>query len=97
MKISKEYLKQIVRDELNEMRPYTSKDLPTQTIIDTIKKNLDWEDEYLGSKGMKQLEKDLKRKKRMSANDLSKLLTGYITSDEIFGIFKNHLAIGPTE
>ena len=97
MKISKEYLKQIVRDELNEMRPYTSKDLPTQTIIDTIKKNLDWEDEYLGSKGMKQLEKDLKRKKRMSANDLSKLLPGYIPSDEIFGIFKNHLAIGPTE
>ena len=29
----------------------------------------------------------------MSANDLSKL-PGYIPSDEIFGIFKNHLAIG---
>lgn len=97
MKISKEQLKQIVREELNEMRPHTSKDLPTQTILDTIKKNLDWEDEYLGSKGMKQLEKDLKRKKRMSATDLSKLLPGYIPSDEIFGIFKNHLAIGPDD
>ena len=41
MKITKNRLKEIVREELNEMRPYTSKDLPTQTIIDTIKKNLD--------------------------------------------------------
>ena len=97
MKISKDRLKQIVREELNEMRPHTSKDLPTQTIIDTIKKDLDWEDEYLGSKVIKQLEKDVKRKKRMSANDLSKLLPGYIPSDEIFGIFKNHLAIGPND
>ena len=38
MKITKSKLKEIVREELNEMRPHTVKDLPTQTIIDTIKK-----------------------------------------------------------
>jgi hypothetical protein len=82
---------------VDEMRSHTSKDLPTQTIIDTIKKELDWENEYLGSKGMKKLEKDLKKVKRMSATDLGKHLPGYIPSKEIFGIFKNHLAMGPDD
>ena len=46
------------------------------------------------SKSFMNYRKDLEKQ---GMKVVSKLLPGYIPSDEIFGIFKNHLAIGPTE
>ena len=82
--------------EVNEMRPSVAKDLPGETIWDHISDHYDWED-YLGKGGMKELEKSLKKMKRVKPQQLDQMLPGYIPADEVYDIFRNSLAIGPTE
>ena len=82
--------------EVNEMRPHVAKDLPGETIWDHISDHYDWED-YLGKGGMKELEKSLKKMKRVKPQQLDQMLPGYIPADEVYDIFRNSLAIGPTE
>ena len=82
--------------EVNEMRPHVAKDLPGETIWDHISDHYDWED-YLGKGGMKELEKSLKKMKRVKPQQLDQMLPGYIPADEVYDIFRNSLAVGPTE
>ena len=81
---------------VSEMRPHVSKDLPGASIWQHIEDNLDWE-EYLGKGGMKELEKQLKKMKRVKPQQLDQMLPGFIPADEVYDIFRNTLAIGPTE
>jgi hypothetical protein len=81
---------------IKEMRPHVSKDLPGETIWDHISDHYDWED-YLGKGGMKELEKSLKKMKRVKPQQLDQMLPGYIPADEVYDIFRNSLAVGPTE
>tara|TARA_Y100001933_G_scaffold250950_1_gene287868 strand:- start:845 stop:1405 length:561 start_codon:yes stop_codon:yes gene_type:complete len=81
---------------VTEMRPHTSKDLPGASIWQHISDHYDWED-YLGKGGMKELEKSLKKMKRVKPQQLDQMLPGYIPADEVYDIFRNSLAIGPTE
>ena len=79
-----------------EMRPSVAKDLPGASIWDHITDHYDWED-YLGKGGMRELEKSLKKMKRVKPQQLDQMLPGYIPADEVYDIFRNSLAIGPTE
>ena len=83
-------------DEVNEMRPHVSKHLPGEAVWQHIEDNLDWE-MYIGRGGMKELEKELKRMKKVTSQQLDQMVPGFIPGDEVYGVFKNHLAIGPTE
>ena len=79
-----------------EMRPSVAKDLPGETIWDHISDHYDWED-YLGKGGMRELEKSLKKMKRVKPQQLDQMLPGYIPADEVYDIFRNSLAIGPDD
>lgn len=81
---------------VTEMRPSVAKDLPGETIWDHISDHYDWED-YLGKGGMKELEKSLKKMKRVKPQQLDQMLPAYIPADEVYDIFRNSLATGPTE
>ena len=59
--------------EVNEMRPHASKDLPGETIWQHISDHYDWED-YLGKGGMRELEKSLKKMKRVKPQQLDQML-----------------------
>ena len=86
----------LFKDDVNEMRPSVAKDLPGATIWQHITDHYDWED-YLGKGGMRELEKSLKKMKRVKPQQLDQMLPGYIPADEVYDIFRNSLAIGPTE
>jgi len=81
---------------ISEMRPHVSKSLPGKAVWQHIEDNLDW-DMYLGKGGMKELEKELKRMKKVTSQQLDQMVPGFIPGNEVYGVFKNHLAIGPTE
>ena len=55
------------------MRPHVAKDLPGETIWDHISDHYDWED-YLGKGGMRELEKSLKKMKRVKPQQLDQML-----------------------
>ena len=86
----------LFKDDVNEMRPHVAKDLPGASIWQHISGHYDWED-YLGKGGMRELEKSLKKMKRVKPQQLDQMLPGYIPADEVYDIFRNSLAIGPTE
>ena len=97
MKITKEQLKEIIREELNEMRPHVSKHLPGKSIIQSMRdSDFEWED-YLGKSGLKEIEKQLSKMKKVTPQQFDQMLPGYIPGNEVYGVFKNHLATGPTE
>ena len=75
------------------MRPSVAKDLPGETIWQHISDHYDWED-YLGKGGMRELEKSLKKMKRVKPQQLDQMLPVYIPADEVYDIFRNSLAIG---
>lgn len=81
---------------VTEMRPSVAKDLPGETIWDHITDHYDWED-YLGKGGMKELEKSLKKMKRVKPQQLDQLVPAYVPADEVYDVFRNSIAIGPTE
>ena len=81
---------------ISEMRPHVSKSLPGKAVWQHIEDNLDW-DMYLGKGGMKELEKQLKKMKKVTSQQLDQMVPGFIPGNEVYGVFKNHLAIGPTE
>ena len=55
------------------MRPHVAKDLAGASIWDHISNHYDWED-YLGKGGMKELEKSLKKMKRVKPQQLDQML-----------------------
>jgi hypothetical protein len=58
--------------------------------------DFEWED-YLGKGGMKELEKQLKKMKKVTPTQFDQMVPGFVPGNEVYGVFKNHLAIGPTE
>ena len=82
---------------ISEMRPHVSKSLPGKAVWQSIEdSDFEWED-YLGKGGMKELEKQLKKMKKVTPTQFDQMVPGFVPGDEVYGVFKNHLAIGPTE
>jgi hypothetical protein len=82
---------------IKEMRPHVSKDLPGGAIWQSMEdSDFEWED-YLGKGGMKELEKQLKKMKKVTPTQFDQMVPGFVPGNEVYGVFKNHLAVGPTE
>ena len=82
---------------ISEMRPHVAKSLPVEAIWQTRKdSDLEWQD-YLGKGGMKELEKQLKKMKKVTPTQFDQMVPGFVPGNEVYGVFKNNLAIGPTE
>ena len=82
---------------VSEMRPAVAKSLPGEAIWQTMKdSDFEWED-YLGKGGMKELEKQLKKMKKVTPTQFDQMVPGFVPGNEVYGVFKNNLAIGPTE